>query len=281
MNEDPKQKIWSELTPNDAWEIFLTEGSEGFAKIAPLAIKLAKGAESIILKAIPTNPRCVACAAPFSGIGAPFMRMIGRERSNYNPSMCADCENMALKYRARAEVPLTMLFADIRGSTTMAEKMDPDEFSSLIIRFYQVAGDILVKSKALVDKFIGDEVSAYFVPGQAGKEHARVALEVGKEILRATGNTRNGDPWVPVGVGIHSGPAVVGALGKEGSLNEITVFGDTANTAARLASAAKAGEILASEETVRQAGIDTSGLVKADLTLKGKSSPFAAWYLSA
>lgn len=277
----PSNKKWSELTPNDAWEIFLTEGTDGFARIAPLGIKLAKGAESIIFKAIPRDPRCVACDAPFSGFGAPFMRMIGRERSNYNPSICADCENMALKHRARAEVPLTMLFADIRGSTSMAEKMDPEEFSSLIIRFYQVAGDILVKLKALVDKFIGDEVSAYFVPGHAGKEHARVALEAGKEILRATGNTRDGNPWVPVGVGIHSGPAVVGALGKEGGLNEITVFGDTANTAARLASQAKAGEIIASEETVTQARIDTSGLVKDELVLKGKSSPFTAWHLSA
>ncbi len=81
--------------------------------------------EHALLKALPSNPRCVSCYAPFSGFGAPLMRRIGRDRSKYNHSLCADCENMALKYHVQAEVPLTMLFANIRGSTTLAEKMDP------------------------------------------------------------------------------------------------------------------------------------------------------------
>ena len=201
------------------------------------------------------------------------MRMIGRQRSSYNPSVCADCETMAIKYQTQAEVPLTMLFADIRGSTPLAEKMTPAEFGALINRFYQVCGDILVNHRAMVDKIIGDEVSAFFVPGLAGKQHARVALDAGKEILQQTAG------WVPVGVGIHSGPAIVGALGKEGGLNDITVLGDTPNTAARLAAQAKAGEIIASEETVRQAGIATEGLIKGELKLKGKDQPVSVWHL--
>lgn len=254
--------------------MMLNEGSKGFARIAPPSIRFYATLQKVLLLAIPTDPRCVSCAAPFSGVGAPLMRMIGRQRSSYNPSMCADCENMAIKYHTQAEVPLTMLFADIRGSTTLAEKMAPAEFSALINRFYQVTGDILVNSKAMVDKFIGDEVSAYFVPGLVGRDHARVGLGVGKEILRETAG------WVSVGVGIHSGPAIVGALGKEDGLNDITVLGDTANTAARLASVAKAGEIIASEVTVAQAGIDTTGLSKENLTLKGKDISVTVWHLS-
>lgn len=274
MNDKVKTKLWNDLTPNEIWKIMLTEGSEGFAKIAPRSMILVKTIEEGFFRIIPTNPRCVSCYAPFAGIGAPLMRMIGRQRSSYNPSVCADCETMAIKYQTQAEVPLTMLFADIRGSTTLAEKMSPSDFSALINRFYQVSGDILVNHRAMVDKIIGDEVSAFFVPGLAGKQHARVALRAGKEILRQTA------AWVPVGVGIHSGPAIVGALGKEGGLNDITVLGDTANTAARLASVAKAGEIIASEETVSQAGIDTKGLAKEELMLKGKDKPVAVWRIS-
>jgi adenylate cyclase len=70
-------------------------------------------------------------------------------------------------------------------------------------------------------------------------------------------------------------------LGKEGGLNEITVLGDTANTAARLASLAKAGEIIASEETVSQAGIDTAGLQKDELGLKGKEQAVAVWRIGS
>jgi adenylate cyclase len=267
-------KKWSELTPEIAWHMFLHEGYKGFARIAPPSMRIYKGLERALLQAIPTNPRCVSCAAPFFGVGAPLMRMMGRQRSSYNASLCADCENMAIKYHTQAEVPLTMLFADIRGSTAMAEKMAPTEFSALINRFYQVIGDILVDAKAMVDKFKGDEVSAYFVPGLVGKQHSLVAIEVGKEILKQTA------AWIPVGVGIHSGPAIVGALGKEGQLNEITVLGDTANTAARLASVAKAGEIVASEVTVAQAGIDIDGLEKEDLMLKGKDNPVTVWHIS-
>ena len=280
MKPEPKITKWSELTPEIAWHIFLNEGYEGFLSIAPRSMRVFRVVEKALLTAIPTNPRCVSCAATFSGVGAPLMRMMGRQRSSYNPSMCADCENMALRHHVQAEVPLTMLFADIRGSTTLAEKMAPAEFSALINRFYQVSSDILVNAKSMVDKFIGDEVSAYFVPGLVGKDHSRLAIEVGKEILKQTGHNSAEGPWVPVGVGIHSGPAIVGALGKEGGLNDITVLGDTANTAARLASVAKAGEIVASEVTVAQAGIETHGLSKEDLMLKGKDNPVTVWHIS-
>ena len=279
MKPDPKDKP-NEITPDLIWKIFLNEGGEGLARMMPASMLAAMNIEHVLLKALPSEPRCVSCYAPFSGVGAPLMRMFGRQRSSYNPSFCADCENMALKYHTQAEVPLTMLFADIRGSTTLAEKMAPADFSALITRFYQVSIDILVNSKAMVDKFIGDEVSAYFVPGLVGKGHARLALEVGKEILTQTGHNTKEGPWAPVGVGIHSGPAIVGALGKEGGLNDITVLGDTANTAARLASVAKAGEIIASEETVSQAGINTIGLEKESLSLKGKDNPVTVWHLS-
>ena len=82
------------------------------------------------------------------------MRIMGREQSRYNPRFCAQCETF--EHPGGAEVVLTMLFADVRGSTALAESMSPSEFGRLINRFYVVASDILVRSDALVDRLIGD-----------------------------------------------------------------------------------------------------------------------------
>src|SRR5258705_10070605 len=88
-------------------------------------------------------------------------------------------------------------------------------------------------TRALLEKLIGDEVAGFFVPGFAGADHARVAVEAGEEILRATGHGEAGGPWVPVGVGVHTGLAYVGAGGAGGGVPDITVLGDAVNTASR------------------------------------------------
>jgi hypothetical protein len=72
--------------------------------------------------------------------------------------------------------------------TTLAEKQSPAEFSRLIDRFYTATSKVLYKKNALLEKLIGDEVTAFFVPGVAGPQHARLAIEAGEEILRATGH---------------------------------------------------------------------------------------------
>jgi len=266
------------LSPDELWKIWLTEGDAGFAKIAPFWAKVMGRIEHSILKAIPSDPRCVSCYAPFQGAGAPLMRAIGRERSLYNPSLCEDCENLAKRFGAKAEVPLTMLFADIRGSTKLAEEMSSDAFSALINKFYTRSSNILIESNALIDKFIGDEISAYWVPGLAGKDHAAIAFESAKNILKDTENVIGGEPWVPIGIGIDSGVGVVGAIGQADGLTKITVLGDTANTAARLASQAKPGEILFSDNVAVNGGVNTSDLAAGQsLQQKGKKNEVKAW----
>ena len=112
-----------------------------------------------------------------------------------------------------------MLFVDVRGSTTIAEKMDTHEFSRLMNRFYEATIDVLVQADAFIEKLVGDEVTALFIPGYAGQEHARKAVEAGQVLLRVTGHGEPGGPWVPVGVGIHTGKAWVGSIfwGERGS----------------------------------------------------------------
>jgi adenylate cyclase len=149
-------------------------------------------------------------------------------------------------------------------------------------RFYEATIDVLVHADAFIDKLVGDEVTALFVPGYAGKEHARRAVEAGQALLRATGYGEPGGPWVPVGVGVHTGPAYVGTIaGAGGASADFTALGDHVNIAARLASTAGPGEVLVSEATYSAAQIETGGFEKRELELKGKSTPVSVIVLHA
>jgi adenylate cyclase len=189
------------------------------------------------------------------------------------------CEKFASEHQGGAEIELTMLFADVRGSTRLAEGMKPVEFSRLINRFYRTVTAELYKVGGLVEKLIGDEVTAFFTTGFAGENHARVAVEAGRSILRETGHGSSAGPWVPVGVGVHTGIAFVGTVTSEGGNSDIAVLGDTANTAARLASVAAAGEVVLSDVTRAAAGLEAGGMEARQLQLKGRSEPVDAWIL--
>jgi len=232
---------------------------------------------------LPANPRCVNCHRPFAGLGGLLLRMLqGVERSPKNPRYCVGCHSFTTRFPGGAEIELTMLFVDVRGSTAIAEKLDSHQFSILMNRFYETAIRILVQADAFIDKLVGDEVTALFIPGFAGKEHARRAVDAGQALLRATGHGGAGGPWVPVGVGIHTGPAWVGSIaGASGSAADFTALGDNVNIAARLASSAGVGEVLLSESTCSSAGLDHSGLEQRLLELKGKSEVVPARVLNA
>jgi adenylate cyclase len=227
---------------------------------------------------LPSDPRCRICDYPFQGLGGLVARaLFGLTPSKMNPQLCNICEHTALAYRGGAEVEMSLLFVDVRGSTTIAENQSPAEFSRLIDRFYQATAKVLYKKNALLEKLIGDEVTGFFVPGIAGPDHARVAIEAGEEILRVTGHADPRGPWVPVGVGVHTGLAFVGAVGAADSAPDISVLGDTVNTAARIASQAGAGELLFSEAAGTAAGIQTAGLETRHLSLKGRTEPVDVW----
>ena len=221
---------------------------------------------------IPSNPRCKMCLAPFGAPGLFFMRLAGRGPSNLNPRVCNFCERFAAKHPGGAEIEISMLFADVRGSTTLAEQMSPAEFRQLMNRFYTVATGVLLDTEAIIDKFVGDEVVALYVPIFTGSGHPDAAVRAGRELLRATGHGDPGGPWLPVGIGIHTGTAFVGGVGAEG-VTDITALGDAVNTTARLASAAGPGEALVSEATCAAAGLETGGMEQRQLMLRGRSEP--------
>jgi adenylate cyclase len=221
----------------------------------------------LVFSRIPANPRCQMCASPFGGPGRHVMRLVGKKRSSINPNLCNTCENYMRKNRGGAEIDGTMLFADIRGSTTMAERMTPSEFRATLDRFYTVASDAVYANSGIVDKFVGDEVVAGFPP-YLGMDMASRAVKAARDLLVATGHADPTGPWVPVGAGVNSGRVWFGTIG-EGTRVEVTFVGDGVNVAARLAGAAGPGEILVTAQAAEAAGLDPS-LERRRLELKGK-----------
>jgi adenylate cyclase len=230
---------------------------------------------------LPSDPRCASCMAPFEGAGGTFVKtVLNKRRSTMNPLYCNHCEEAARRTRAGTELDMSMLFADIRGSTPLAESMTPAEFRRLIDRFYTETTHVLTYYLAMIDKLAGDEVSGYFMPGYLGREYAAKSVEAAQDLLKVTGHADPGGPWAPVGVGINTGRAYFGVVGTGEELIEMTGLGDEVNIAARLASQAAAGEIVLSESTVSKAALDTSLLEKRTLELKGKSHPVDVWVMA-
>jgi len=259
MNEQSEQDTMVE----NLWRAYLTTGE--FEK---------ERRQRHFFRWLPGTPRCKNCYAPFGGAGSVVVRLLyGKQPSKLNPRLCNICEQFARKYQGGAEIELSLLFADVRGSTNLAEGMSPLDYGKLINRFYNTATHVMVRSDALIDKIVGDQVVAMFVPGFAGPRHARRALEAAQEILRATGHARPEGPWIPLGAGVHTGTAFVGSVGTAGGTSDITVLGDAPNTTARLASTAGQGEVLISDAAYTAAGLDLGQLEKRYLQLKGKTEP--------
>jgi len=219
---------------------------------------------------LPSPPRCKSCTRPFGGPGGVVMRAVGLGPWAKNSKYCTGCFRVLRRSHGGAEIETSLLFADVRGSTALAEQMTPREFTRLMGRFYDTATEVLVRHDAIVDKFVGDEVIAIFIPGLAGQTHARRAVDAASDLLRQTGHGQPGGPWVPVGVGVNTGQAYVGAIG-DGPDTDMTAMGDVVNTTARLASAAGPGEILVTTSAAASAGLRTEDFPRRSLALKGKS----------
>jgi adenylate cyclase len=230
--------------------------------------------------ALPSPPRCKLCNAPFGGVGSVLMRLLAYTPSPLNRRLCRWCVRAAHKHPGGAEVEISVLIADVRGSTGLAERMAPEEFSKLMARFYGAAAEAVDDRDGIVDKFVGDGAVALFIPGFAGDDHAADAIASARALLDRTGDGDGAEPWIPVGAAVHTGTSFVGAIG-EGDARDFTALGDTVNAAARLSGLARAGEILISSESAAAAGYDTSGLERRTLELRGRGQSIDAWVAPA
>ncbi len=254
-------------TPEEEWKAFLSGTHPHLSKRSPLRF-------------IPSNPRCKLCSAPFGAPGALLLRRRGYTPWPKNPKICGRCfrglethSSMCPVDAERQEVPgaeveISMLFADVRGSSKLARQMPAWDFTRLMNRFYKVSTNVLIEGDAIIEKFVGDEVVGLFIPFMAGREHARRALETAEELLRATGHGTSEGPWVPLGAGVHTGNAFVGIVGTK-EAPDFTALGDPVNIAAHLASQAAIGEVLMTDTAAAAAARDADGLERRHLSLKG------------
>ena len=251
------------LSPED-WEVFFELATD------PAELRLKR-----FMCALPSSPRCGVCGAPFAGIGGRLIRPLGYRQSRKCPQLCATC------VEASPPGGMTMrtgvLFADIRGFTSISERSDPAAVSALLRRFYAAAEDVLFPD-ALIDKLIGDEVMALYLPyGRLREDAAAVMLEHARLLLTAVGYGGRDGPFAEVGVGLDYGEAFVGNVGG-GSYSDFTAIGDVVNVAARLQGEAAGGEIVASARLARR--LDPIPGEPIELALKGKAEPVAAYRIA-
>ena len=191
-------------TTEEEWRAILTGEHRGM-----LAVRKNFGR-------LPSPPRCKLCYAPFHGIGGVLLKpWFGPwER---NPQLCKNCMKALTKQGVGgAEVEISMLFVDIRGSTGLGERLGPVAFAALLTAFYRLAAAAIVETDGVVDKFVGDEAIGLYITSYAGRDHARKAIDGGRRIIEATARSdASASGPIPVGGGVHTGIAFVGTLGIE------------------------------------------------------------------
>jgi adenylate cyclase len=217
------------------------------------------------------------CSAPFAGLGRLATRPLGFRPSRKNPHYCATC--VELSPPGGVTMPTGVLFADVRGFTRDSEHEDPEAVSKRLRRFYGAAEKALFP-EAIIDKLIGDEVMALYLPYLKKTDQARVPelmLQHARDLLRAVGYGSREGPFVELGIGLDFGEAFVGNIGQR-ALYDFTAVGDVVNTASRLQGQAAGGEIVLSERVAR--GLPTVAGSRVELTLKGKAEPQVAYRVS-
>jgi adenylate cyclase len=205
---------------------------------------------------VPAAPRCKVCASPFQGIGGAFARLVWHGPMPNNPLLCKMCFGKISGHPGGAEVEITVVFADVRGSTGLAERTSASAFRGLIQAYYRSAGAAIDANGGIIDKFLGDGVMALFIPVIAGENHAGRAIDAGRAILAAVERDGLVEKGLIIGAGVHTGEAFVGIVGSDEKI-DFTALGDTVNIAARLGGMAGPGELLVSRATWDRAHLGT------------------------
>ena len=183
------------------------------------------------------------------------------------------------------------IFSDIRGFTSLSEKMEPERVLILLNRYFTEMVGAVVRHRGIVDKFMGDCIMAVWGPPTAQPDDPmnaiRAALEMRERLKLLNAQlAAEGLPELKTGIGLHTGPVVAGNMGAEATAElegkmEYTVIGDTVNLASRLESLTKElkAEVLLSEDTWRcvASQIDVEPL--EPIKVRGREQPVAIYRL--
>jgi adenylate cyclase len=172
---------------------------------------------------------------------------------------------------------ITVLFADIRGFTRISEHAPPEKIVQLLNRYFSAMTDIIFAHGGTLDKYLGDGLMALFgAPTVTPKDAANAiaaAVAMQRRMMSINDELREeGFPEIGIGIGLHTGEVTVGYIGSE-RRSEYTAIGDAVNTASRLESNAKAGEILVSEVTAKAAHSRYQLAAREPISVKNREQP--------
>ena len=195
-------------------------------------------------------------------------------------------------YHWGIERPVALMFADMRNFTGLAEQKLPFDVVFVLNRYLGQMAEAIERHDGYVDKFIGDGIMAIFGISEGAKTGSRNALNAAlamAEALDALNTELSVSLEAPmrIGVGIHTGPAILGRIGvaagdRETGMQGITALGDTVNAASRLESATKqfAAFLVVSDSTLRSAGVTLDGVPSQEISVKGKNDTIAVRVLN-
>jgi adenylate cyclase len=180
-----------------------------------------------------------------------------------------------------ANQTITVLFADIRGFTRISEHAPPEKIVNLLNRYFSAMTDIIFAHGGTLDKYLGDGLMALFGAPTATPEDASNALNAAVAMQRRIMGINlelaaEGFPEIGVGMGLHTGEATVGYIGSE-RRSEYTAIGDTVNTASRLESNARGGEILLTDATAQAANQRYKLKPREPIMVKNREQPVKLW----
>ena len=172
---------------------------------------------------------------------------------------------------------LSILVTDIRGFTTLSERMEPEELIDALNQYFSAMTDVVFRHGGTLDKYLGDGILAFFgdpIPFEDHAERAVAAAFEGRDILeRLRGELMlQFDEELAVGIGISTGYVTVGNIGSENRL-EYTVIGNHVNVASRLSTKAAAGQVLVTDRTMAAVRDQVVGTELETITLKGVQRP--------
>lgn len=166
---------------------------------------------------------------------------------------------------------VTILFTDMVGSTSMAEKLDPEDWRQIVSKTHTAIGEAITNHHGMIAQYLGDGLLAFFGAKEAGENDPENAIRAALQAQSAVTNLLS-EEKVQVRIGIHTGLVVVGEMGAEAH-KEFTASGDAVNLAARLQSAAPPGGVLVSHDTYRYVRGVFDVTLTPPLTIKGRSEP--------
>ena len=241
------------------WQALLVDGYEPLKKVQK------------VFRRLPSEPRCKLCQNPFGGFGGRVCSWMGRKPSRKNPNLCQYCFDHLPG--GGIEIDVGVVFADVRGSTSLGEQSSATDFAERLNRFYATATNVLVHHDGLVDKLIGDEVMGLFVPGLAGSEYRRRTANAALDLARAVDD-------LPVGVAANVGVAFVGNVGS-GSVMDFTALGDAVNVGARLQSHASPGEVVLASDLYELVADEHPGARLEQMEVRGRDEVISVAVISA